>query len=90
MTVCIMLPITMQKLTLKNSVASKNYYPNFEKKAFSSRHYLVAPVVTSDDQRTVMLHQGEWRDERGEVFQGGKIVSIQADIDRLLYFEKIK
>jgi alpha-glucosidase len=52
--------------------------------------YLVAPVLTSDNQRTVTLPKGKWRDERGEIYQGGKTVSIQAGIDRLAYFEKIK
>jgi alpha-glucosidase len=52
--------------------------------------YLVAPVITSDDKRTVMLPKGEWRDERGEVFKGGKTITINAEIDRLPYFEKVK
>ena len=52
--------------------------------------YLVAPVISSDDRRTVVLPKGEWRDERGEVFKGGKTITIQAGIDRLPYFEKIK
>ena len=52
--------------------------------------YLIAPVLTSDNQRTVVLPKGNWRDEKGEVFKGGKTITIQADIDRLPYFEKIK
>jgi alpha-glucosidase len=52
--------------------------------------YLVAPVITSDDKRTVIFPKGKWRDERGEVFQGGKTVDINAGIDRLPYFEKVK
>ena len=52
--------------------------------------YLVAPVVTPDDRRTVMLPKGTWRDELGEIHQGGRTISINAGIERLPYFEKIK
>ena len=52
--------------------------------------YLVAPMVTPDDRRTVTLPKGNWRDEKGVKYQGGKTISIQADIDRLPYFEKVK
>jgi len=52
--------------------------------------YLVAPMVTPDDRRTVTLPKGNWRDEKGVKYQGGKTISIQADIERLPYFEKVK
>ena len=52
--------------------------------------YLVAPIVTPDDRRTVTLPKGNWRDEKGVKYQGGKTISIQTDIERLPYFEKIR
>jgi alpha-glucosidase len=52
--------------------------------------YLVAPVVNPGVQRTVILPKGKWRDESGNVFTGGKKISVDAPINRLPYFEKIK
>lgn len=52
--------------------------------------YLVAPVTTKDDFRFVRLPKGQWRDELGNVFEGGKTVKIDAPIERLPYFTKIK
>jgi len=51
--------------------------------------YLVAPVVTPDNKRSVVLPKGQWRDERGELFQGGSKITINAGIERLPYFELI-
>jgi alpha-glucosidase len=51
--------------------------------------YLVAPVITAGNVRKVALPQGEWRDELGEIHQGGQTISINADIARLPYFERI-
>jgi len=51
--------------------------------------YLVAPVVTTDNHRTVILPKGRWRDELGTVFRGGKTITINVGIERLPYFEKI-
>lgn len=50
--------------------------------------YLVAPVVNSADSRTVTLPKGNWRDETGVTYKGGKTIIIDADIERLPYFEK--
>ena len=52
--------------------------------------YLVAPVVTPEDAREVKLPAGEWKDDLGKVWQGGKTIKIDVPIDRLPYFEKIK
>lgn len=52
--------------------------------------YLVAPVVTPGNQRKVMLPEGRWRDEQGKVHKGGKTMMMDAGIERLPYFEKIK
>ena len=51
--------------------------------------YLVAPVVTPDDFREVKLPLGKWKDELGNVYEGGKTVKIDAPVERLPYFEKL-
>ncbi len=51
--------------------------------------YLVAPVLTPDDFRSVRLPDGKWRDELGNVYEGGKTVRIDAPIERLPYFERL-
>ena len=51
--------------------------------------YLVAPIVTTDNHRSVKLPKGKWRDELGTVFRGGKTITIQVPIERLPYFENM-
>ena len=53
--------------------------------------YLVAPVVTPDNTRRVVLPKGNnWRDETGKVHRGGQTITINAGIERLPYFELMK
>ena len=53
--------------------------------------YLVAPVVTSENTRKVVLPKGnDWRDENGVTYQGGQTITIDVGIERLPYFEKIE
>ena len=51
--------------------------------------YLVAPVVTSADQRDVRLPKGKWRDDTGKVWRGGKTITINVPIERLPWFERL-
>lgn len=51
--------------------------------------YLVAPVYTDRDNRTVRLPRGRWRDDRGKVWRGGRTYTIDVPIERLPWFEKI-
>ncbi|MDR1055178.1 MAG: glycoside hydrolase family 31 protein [Prevotellaceae bacterium] len=52
--------------------------------------YLVAPVVTFQNIRTVKLPKGKWRDDMGKEYKGGgKPISFDVALDRLLYFEKL-
>ncbi len=51
--------------------------------------FLVAPIVTPADSRKVKLPKGKWKDELGEVFEGGRTIEIIAPIERLPYFEKL-
>ena len=48
--------------------------------------YLVAPVVTESDTRTVKLPKGTWRDDQGKKYKGGKTYTLQVPLDRLPYF----
>ena len=50
--------------------------------------YLVAPILTSENSRTVRLPQGTWIDDQGKKYMGGKEYLVEVPIDRLLYFEK--
>ena len=51
--------------------------------------YLVAPAVTPENTRRVVLPKGNWRDESGKVYKGGQTITIEAGMERLPYFEKI-
>jgi len=52
--------------------------------------YMVAPVVTPENQRAVKLPKGTWRDDLGKVHKGGKTIEIDVPLNRLPYYEKIK
>ena len=48
---------------------------------------LVAPVLTPGTTRAVVLPQGTWKADDGQIYQGGEH-SIDVPVDRLPYFEK--
>lgn len=51
--------------------------------------YLVAPIMHPDnDYVEVRLPKGRWRDDRGELYRGGRTVRIEAPIERLVWFER--
>ena len=52
--------------------------------------YLVAPVMTENDIRTVKLPKGTWQDEQGKKYKGGKEYTLKVPLERLPYFVKIK
>lgn len=52
--------------------------------------YLIAPVVTKEDTRTVKLPQGQWKDDLGKKHKGGQTISIDVPLERLPYFERMK
>lgn len=52
--------------------------------------YLVAPILTKENQRSVSLPKGTWKDDQGKTFRGPKVISIDAPIERLPYYVKIK
>ena len=52
--------------------------------------YLVAPMTTKGNKRTVLLPKGKWKDDQGKVFKGSRKIEIEVPIDRLPYYELIK
>jgi alpha-glucosidase len=52
--------------------------------------YLVAPVLTPDNKRTIIFPPGKWRDDAGKVYAGKKTVTMEVHIGKLPYFEKIE
>ncbi|MCD7935407.1 MAG: glycoside hydrolase family 31 protein [Tannerellaceae bacterium] len=52
--------------------------------------YLVAPVMTPEDTRTVQLPKGTWRDDTGKQYKGGKTYTLHVPIDRLPWFVQVK
>lgn len=52
--------------------------------------YLVAPVVTKGNSRSVKLPKGRWKDDLGKIQKGGKSIVIDVPLNRLPYFEKMK
>jgi len=49
--------------------------------------YLVAPMIEKGFTRTVKLPKGNWVDELGKKYKGGKVFTIDVPLDRLPYFE---
>lgn len=52
--------------------------------------YLIAPILTPDNARSVKLPKGKWRDDMGRIYSGGRTITIRAGLERLPYFEKIR
>ncbi len=52
--------------------------------------FLIAPILTQDNVRKVKLPKGKWKDDLGKVYSGGIEIIVNAGIERLPYFEKIK
>ena len=53
-------------------------------------NYMIAPVVTKENRRTVQLPKGIWKDDLEEIHQGGKTIMIEVPLSRLPYFERMK
>lgn len=53
--------------------------------------YLVAPVMSADNSRSVMLPKGNWKDDTGKKFKGGKTYLLKnVPLERIPYFELTK
>lgn len=52
--------------------------------------YLVAPVLTKENARTVKLPKGRWKDDMGKIYRGGQTITLSVPLERLPYFERLK
>ncbi len=52
--------------------------------------YLVCPMIEKGTSRNVKLPKGNWVDELGKKFKGGKTIVIDVPLNRLPYFTKLK
>lgn len=52
--------------------------------------YLVVPVTSSDSSRKVRLPNGKWKDDKGVIFKGPLVFSVDVEEDRLLYYEHVR
>jgi len=52
--------------------------------------YLVAPIMSTDDTRTVKLPKGTWQDDTGKRYRGGKTYTLTVPIERLPWFIQVK
>lgn len=53
-------------------------------------YVLVAPVLTPENHRKVMLPLGKWEASNSNIYEGGKTIKVDVPIDELLYFRLIK
>ncbi len=51
---------------------------------------LVAPVVTKNQSRIVVIPEGKWKSRNGKIFKGPKNITVQVKIDEIPIFIKIK
>ncbi|HZF65141.1 MAG TPA: glycoside hydrolase family 31 protein, partial [Chitinophagaceae bacterium] len=52
--------------------------------------YLVAPVLSRENARTVVFPKGRWRSEHGRIIKGPAKKRFDVPIDQLLWFESVK
>ncbi|KJF45730.1 glycoside hydrolase family 31 protein [Draconibacterium sediminis] len=66
-------------------------YETIEDQFMLGDDILVAPVVKKGEYtRDVVLPKGKWKADDGTVVKGGKTIKVDAPIERLPYFTKIK
>lgn len=65
-------------------------FENCQDQFMLGEDYLIAPVVTQTTERSVKLPKGNWIDENGKKYKGGRTVTITCTLDRLAYFKRIK
>ncbi|MDR2287303.1 MAG: glycoside hydrolase family 31 protein [Prevotellaceae bacterium] len=51
--------------------------------------YMITPVVTINNTRTVKLPKGRWKDDLGKIHKGGQTITIEVPLNRLPYFEML-
>jgi alpha-glucosidase len=51
--------------------------------------YVVAPVLTKEGDKTILLPKGQWRDDKGKVWKGPCRITGPVSLDRLPVFERL-
>jgi alpha-glucosidase len=51
------------------------------------KKYLIAPVLTKDNEKTIHLPKGKWKDDKGEIFKGPCRIKSLVALDRLPVYE---
>ncbi|SKB71899.1 alpha-glucosidase [Salegentibacter holothuriorum] len=68
-----------------------NDYQNVKNQFMLGDQVLVAPILKKGQtQRSVLLPKGTWKDSSGNVIKGPIKKTVQANLDELPYFSKIK
>ncbi|RYY60387.1 MAG: glycoside hydrolase [Chitinophagaceae bacterium] len=49
--------------------------------------YLVAPVLSKDGKKTILLPKGKWKDDEGKIWKGPKEMTMVVPLGRLPVFE---
>ena len=52
--------------------------------------YLVAPVMSDNDTRSMKLPKGKWKDDTDKTYKGGKTYTLKVPLERLPWFIRIK
>jgi len=52
--------------------------------------YLVAPVLTAENKKTIWFPKGTWKSDQGKIFKGPAKIELEVTLDRLPVFELIK
>lgn len=64
-------------------------YLNIKDQFLLGDKLMIAPVVTAEDSRKVVVPKGKWR-HNGKTISGPALITCTAALDELLIFEKIK
>jgi alpha-glucosidase (family GH31 glycosyl hydrolase) len=59
-----------------------------EKGEFMLGHkYLIAPVLTKDGEKEIHLPKGKWKNDKGEIFKGPKVIKEIVALDKIPVYE---
>jgi alpha-glucosidase len=69
----------------------ENGYENIKDQFMLGDDILVAPVVKKGARsRKLILPEGNWKSEKGDIVKGGRTIDIEVPLDRLPYFKRVK
>jgi len=67
-----------------------NGYETIKDQFMLGDNIMVAPVVEKGARaRKIVLPQGRWRSEKGDIVQGGSTIDIEVPLERLPYFTRL-